>query len=311
GVALADQLAAQVARVARHADVPLEAVVVRLQLVVAERPVLHVGALGQSVLPVALDVVAPVPEVAREEPPRLGRPVHTGAAEPLPGVERPEPADRQGPGPGVRAPGPGLLRDVEHHRLADAVVQRVVVVLEVRVGPACGATFERHDALALGGELLGEDSGGPAGAHRHDVHLGVHAGAHQRPAPCAAWSPSSLPDCGSTGSSRPVLRPASNAGRCSIAFGGRGGRSACISAGEYARWAPGHPISSHPTMSRFPPYIGSLNMPSIVCWRSSTNRSSLARSVNSGASPSSIATSTWSCCPSVSSVNGAPKRASL
>src|SRR3546814_15320962 len=83
GVAALADLTLHVAGLPGDPDVPLVAVVVGLEVLVADRPVLDRRSLWQRVLAVALDVVAPVLEVARVEAPRLGRPVHPGAAVPV------------------------------------------------------------------------------------------------------------------------------------------------------------------------------------------------------------------------------------
>ncbi len=73
-------LPAQVACDPRCPDVVLERVVVLLELVVLDGPVLDRRARGQPLRPVALDDVRAVVEVRLHEAPELTRPVHRGAA---------------------------------------------------------------------------------------------------------------------------------------------------------------------------------------------------------------------------------------
>src|SRR5690606_13894854 len=69
------QPTAEVAGAPGDADVVLHARVVRLELLVGERPVLHGAPLGDHVLAVTGHVVAAIAHVAGVEAPRLRRPV--------------------------------------------------------------------------------------------------------------------------------------------------------------------------------------------------------------------------------------------
>src|SRR5262245_33039929 len=81
GIALGIDLAVDVAGLPRHADFVLDLVVVRLELVEAERPVLDRRALRNARRTVALLCFADDPEVPRIQPPALRPVVQAGAAD--------------------------------------------------------------------------------------------------------------------------------------------------------------------------------------------------------------------------------------
>src|SRR6202043_2494900 len=74
---------------ARNARDVLELVVIRLELVVADRPVLDVIAFGQNALAVALDHVATDAEIVGQKAPGLPVPVQAAPPTPLPGRKLP------------------------------------------------------------------------------------------------------------------------------------------------------------------------------------------------------------------------------
>src|SRR5437016_7683379 len=94
-IAAGDDLALEVAGLARGAAQLVEAVVERLEFLIAHRPILdrHVGRDG--VRAVALGERAADAEVARQVAPIQRAPVAAGAAHALARQERAEPADRQ------------------------------------------------------------------------------------------------------------------------------------------------------------------------------------------------------------------------
>ena len=179
-VAARDDLPVQVARLAGGADVVLERVVVRLELVVGDAPVLDGAALGDLLLAVALDHVRAVAEVGRQEAPELARPVHHRAAESLTRVERAVLPHRQRRGTRVRPPRPRLPLEVDHHRVAPRVAEAVVVVRERRVAPASRALLEGQHVVPGRTELRRDDRRRHARADRDDVDLRMCLG-HAQP----------------------------------------------------------------------------------------------------------------------------------
>lgn len=171
-IATREDVAVEVPGLARCADVVLERVVVRLQLVVRDPPVLDLDALGELVLAVPVDHVRAVTEVRRQEPPQLRRPVDGGTADTRARVERPVLTHRQRGLRRVRPPRPRLTVEVDHHRVARRVAEAVVVVGELRVRPPRRPLLERHHRVARPRQdPLREDRSRPAAAGRHDVDL--------------------------------------------------------------------------------------------------------------------------------------------
>src|SRR6202043_1436769 len=80
---------------ARNARDVLELVVIWLELVVADRPVLDVISFGQDALAVGLDHVAADAEIVGQEAPSLPVPVQAGAADAVAGQKTAPFADRK------------------------------------------------------------------------------------------------------------------------------------------------------------------------------------------------------------------------
>ncbi len=138
-------LAVQVPGRAGGPDVVLEGIIVRLQLVIGDRPVLDRHPFRDLVLAVALDIVAEVLEVLGHESPQPCRPVDAGATDPSTGMKGSELADRQRRRLWVRPPCPRLAGDVVHQGFMHFVLQRVVVVLEIGVRISHRTCFQRDN----------------------------------------------------------------------------------------------------------------------------------------------------------------------
>ena len=163
--------ACEIARLARDAAQVLELVVVGLELLVGDAPVLdrHVG--RDEALAVALRVVAADHEVAGQEAPVLAVPVHARAAHARRRPERAELAHRKRGLRAIVAEGERLavrlLEEAVAHGVAQLVLDRGG--REVGNGVAEAAALDREDLQPRVGELLREDARGPAEAHQHDV----------------------------------------------------------------------------------------------------------------------------------------------
>ena len=134
------------ASLAGHAHLPFELFVVRLQVVVAYRPIDDVRAVEVRAGPLgdpAEHLVRVQAEVARHEPCRAASPHHEAAAE----VEV--------------APAAALL---PQRVLAGVVLERLV-----------WACLEADDAQARRGELLGHDAADAPHAHQTNISLACHA----------------------------------------------------------------------------------------------------------------------------------------
>jgi len=172
-VAAVDELAAQVAGLPGNAGELLEAVVVRLELVVADGIVRDRHLRRNRVAPVALRDVAAQEMVGRRQPPGHAVPMLAGAAQPGAGQERAEPPDRQR----------GFRRRVaQRHRfhlrvLKQFLAHRIFEVVahrwdgEVLARRAHGTALEAHDMESGFGQLAGEDRAGPADADDNRIRF--------------------------------------------------------------------------------------------------------------------------------------------
>ena len=182
GVATRLDDAVQIAGLARDPAQVLESVVIGLEIVVGDAPVLDRHVLRNEVRSVALDGMAPHLEIGRQEAPRLSVPVHARAAGAGRRPERAQLAHRQ-----RRL----LLRVAERQRLAfglleqpvaDGVAQLVLDMIGREVGNRVpeSAALEREDVQAFVGQLLAENARRPAEADEHDVD-GGQFGRHRHP----------------------------------------------------------------------------------------------------------------------------------
>src|SRR5258708_2326014 len=103
-----------VPRLARNRRRVFELVVIRLELVVGDAPVLDGHILGDVLLAVAFLVEAAHLELHVGPAPGVAAPVHARAADDVPGQERPEPAHRQRFLRHVVAPRDSFLLRVTH-----------------------------------------------------------------------------------------------------------------------------------------------------------------------------------------------------
>ena len=171
----------------------LEAVVVRLQLVVADREILDRHFLGDGVLAVALREMAAQQVVGRLQPPGSAVPVLAGAAEPGARQERAEPPERQrrlGRRVAQRHRlGLGVLEQLLPHRIFEVVAHRGDG--EILARRAHGAALEAHDGEPGLGELARQDRAGPAHPDHHRVDFLEHRGHSVLPRCCALTRASS------------------------------------------------------------------------------------------------------------------------
>src|SRR5207302_5372010 len=119
-VAAGDDLAVEIAGLAADAVEILEAVVVALELVVGDAPVLAGAVFRKLALAVARERAAARLEVPGQEAPGEPAPVHRGAAHALAGAERAELAHRQRGLGGVVPERDGLAREALHQLVAAA-----------------------------------------------------------------------------------------------------------------------------------------------------------------------------------------------
>jgi MFS family permease len=164
-------LAFAVAGLAGAAAQVLELVVVRLEIVVRDAPVLDRHVDRDEPRAVAVGRVLADDEVGGQEAPRLPVPVDAGAARAGAGTERAEMTHRQRDLVHAVAErerlAHRLLEDAVAHRVAQLVLD--VVDAEIGDGVAKRAALDRDDLQAVVGQLLRENASGPAEADDDDV----------------------------------------------------------------------------------------------------------------------------------------------
>ena len=163
-IAAADLAPLQIASLARNAELVFGAVVIGLQLRVAQRPVDKRGIRGNSRCAVALDRLRAGAKIVLVQAPRH-RAVMDGAAAGLVAVALGR--DRGRAHIGIPPPGDGLALRVRAQILPLEVAQFIVRV-EV-LGGETRAALEPDDFHARFAELGREDSAGRAHAHDDDV----------------------------------------------------------------------------------------------------------------------------------------------
>jgi len=163
-VAAVDLLALQIAGLAGDAELVLGAVVERLEVGIAQRPIRDRGILRDRLGAVALNRVRARAEVVLVHAPGHGA-VMDGAAAGLIAVILHR--ERRSAGIGVGPPGDGLAFDVGSQILALEIAQ-LVVRLEVLRGETRAALEPDHLHAGLA-ELGGEDAARSANADDHNI----------------------------------------------------------------------------------------------------------------------------------------------
>ncbi len=181
GIAAVDDLALQIPRLARSAAQFLEAVEMRLQLLVSDAPILDRQIGGNRVLAVAFGQMRAQVQFARQRAPGDAVPVRARPADAVAHRER-APAPHRGRGL-VRhmAHGQRLGRGVEHQLEAQPVFQLVADVRqrEILRRHAIGAALEPDDVKPGLGQLARHDAACPAHADENRVRL-FHLRGHRR-----------------------------------------------------------------------------------------------------------------------------------
>ena len=175
--------AADIAGGAGNAAQVFEAVVVRLQFVVCNAPVLQVHGFGDELPAVALLGMRADLEVLRQEAPALTVPVHARATDAGGGEERAQVAHRQRGLVGAVAEGERLALGRFENLLAHGVAQFILdgVGGEVRHGVAKFPAFQCQHLHAGIGQFLRDDRGGPAETHQHHVDWSFPLRHHDSP----------------------------------------------------------------------------------------------------------------------------------
>src|SRR5262245_35501738 len=253
----------------------LELVVVGLELVVGDAPVLDRHVRGDEILAVALLVHGADFELHVGPAPGVAAPMHARAADHLARQERPEAAHRQRLLRRVVADRQRVARRVLHQVVANDVTQLVANAGDgvILLGCAHIAALERDDLEPGFSELLGQNAAGPAETDDHDIDV-VELRCHV-----------ALPQL------------------MSAMLTGSLGNGLFLNFSMFSRCtaiAPGKPISLQPALSRLPPWIGSENMPSITVWYTMVQNSRAGRPPSKVMRPPESASSTSWRCASVS-----------
>ena len=165
-IAAGDQLAVDVAGLPRYAELPLDPIIVRLEIVVIERPVDHRIAFGQSLLAEALDQARAHAEVGLAVPPYRAAPVQRAAAgadrrrqvQRFGGSERTRrPRQDLGDVAVARAPGDRVVGEVRHERSARVIADFVMLLGKIVRREMRPLVERRHIDAALS-EFGGDDS---------------------------------------------------------------------------------------------------------------------------------------------------------
>ena len=166
-------LPADVAGLAGNRRRVFEPVVIRLQLVVGDAPVLdrHIG--GNEILAVALLVHGAHLELHVGPPPGVAAPMHARSADHLAGQERAEAAHRQRFLGWIIADRQRVPRSVHHEVVPHHVAQLVADVRNriVLVGRANLAALDRDDLHPGFRQFLRQDTARPAQADDDDIHF--------------------------------------------------------------------------------------------------------------------------------------------
>ncbi len=173
-----------------------EAIEVRLELRVADAPVLAGAVRCQVFFAIARERAAAGLEVPRQEAPGEAAPVHRGAADAFAGTERAELAHRQRGLVGVVAEADGLARQILHQLVALHIPQLVMRMrhAEIGIGVAPAPALEADDAQSRFRELLGEDGARESDADHHHIHrleFGRHGQSFLTSSTCFGWPVSS------------------------------------------------------------------------------------------------------------------------
>ena len=197
GIAARLDLAAQIAGLAGDRRRVFELVVIGLELVIGDAPVLDRHVLGNEALAVALLVERAHLELHVGPAPGVAAPVHARAADALARQERAEAAHRQRLLRGIVADGQRVALGIHHQFLTHHVAQLVTDVGQRVVGAAGAhlAALERDDLEAGVRELLRQNAAGPAEPDDGDVDFFQFRG-HVRPlssGPRCPWDRSGTP----------------------------------------------------------------------------------------------------------------------
>jgi hypothetical protein len=175
-------IALDVAGHTRNAGDIFELVAIRLELIVADRPVLDVIAFGQNALAVALDHVATDAEIVGQKAPGLPVPVQAGAADTVAGKKAAPLADRQRGLRRVVAHGQRFLFRAQEHVVANRIAQLVRRRADIEIGGrvAPRAALDRDHFEAGARKLVSQDRSGPAETDDDEILARETAG-HQCP----------------------------------------------------------------------------------------------------------------------------------
>ena len=148
-----------------------EAIVMRLELVIGDAPILDRHVLRQEAGAVAFGEMRARDEVRRQKPPGLRIPVHAAAADAVRRHEGAPAADRQRRLVHLVAEGEGGLLRPQEQLVADAIAQFVGRIARRMVGRrvAPGAALDCNHIEAGLGKLVGHDRSGPAETDDDDV----------------------------------------------------------------------------------------------------------------------------------------------
>ena len=172
GIAAGLNLALQIARFAAGPAYFVELIIVGLELVISDAPILHGEiVVGDRLLAVALLVVALGEKVGGQEAPNLTVPVHAAAADAGAEQEGTQMAHRQRVLIDVIADGQRVIRDILKQMMTPHIAQLVLGKSrgEIRGGVAPWPAFQRHDIQAGVAELLAHDGARPTESHQHGI----------------------------------------------------------------------------------------------------------------------------------------------
>ena len=164
----------EIAGFARRAAQIFELVVMRLEIVVGDAPILDGHVLRQEIGAVALRQVTAQHEIGRQKAPSLGVPMHAGAADAVAEHERAPVAHRQRRLVGVVAERHRHLRRPQKQLVLEPIAQLVLRVGDRKIGRGVAprAALDRDDVEARVGQFVGENGAGPAEPDDDDVFAG-------------------------------------------------------------------------------------------------------------------------------------------
>src|SRR5665213_3934198 len=142
----------------------------RLKVLIGDAPILDRHVLWDERRAVTLGEMRLEYEIARQEPPRLGVPMHTAAADAVRRHERAPGADRQRCLVHLVAERESRLIRTQEQFVADMIAQFILRVGSREIGRrvAPWTALDGDDVEPLVGQFVGEDTAGPAKADDDD-----------------------------------------------------------------------------------------------------------------------------------------------